>query len=161
MRDWASVWREAPHNRKLDSLKVRNESPDQVRILAAYSFTDDEGDPVATWEVDYAVNSIGEVHVNNRLEKAKGMPDIPRVGMNMELLRKLDRVNWFGRGPFENYNDRQQAANVGLYENHVGDHYVAYVRPQENGYKTDVRWVELDDGSSAGLKVQADELIYI
>jgi beta-galactosidase len=66
---------------------------------------------------------------------------MPRVGMNVELIRKLENVAWFGRGQFENYSDRNTAADVGRYSNTVAEHYVPYMRPQENGYKTDVRWL--------------------
>ena len=75
--------------------------------------------------------------------------------MNVELARDLDRVEWFGRGPFENYADRKLAARVGRYRNTVPDHYVPYGRPQENGYKTDVRWLALTDAQDAGILVAA------
>ena len=87
------------------------------------------------------------------------MPLIPRIGMNLELPRELDRVRWFGRGPFENYSDRNLASQVGIHENRVQDHYVSYMRPQENGYKTDVRWLTLQDGVSSGIEIRADGLI--
>lgn len=79
--------------------------------------------------------------------------------MNVELIRELDKAQWFGRGPFENYIDRKQAANVGHYSNAVADHYVPYMRPQENGYKTETRWLALDNGDDTGILVVADEKI--
>jgi beta-galactosidase len=63
-----------------------------------------------------------------------------------------------GRGPHENYSDRLESANVGRYQDTVADHYVPYMRPQENGYKTEVRWLSLSN-ADAGLLVQADDLI--
>ena len=95
----------------------------------------------------------------NGFAKADGTPLVPRIGMNVELISSLENVSWFGRGPFENYRDRKLAADVGLYQNRVADHYVPYMRPQENGYKTDVRWLRLHNGDSAGIEVQADELL--
>jgi beta-galactosidase len=86
------------------------------------------------------------------------LPVMPRVGMNVELVRSLDAVEWFGRGPHENYSDRKESANIGRYSNKVADHYVPYMRPQENGYKTDVRWVSLSDEETT-LLVTADELL--
>jgi len=83
---------------------------------------------------------------------------MPRVGMNVEVIRSLDQVEWFGRGPHENYSDRKESANVGRYRNTVADHYVPYMRPQENGYKTEVRWLSLSNADS-GLLVVADDLI--
>jgi beta-galactosidase len=84
---------------------------------------------------------------------------VPRIGMNLELKRSLDQVEWFGRGPFENYSDRKLAAHVGIYRNQVADHYVPYMRPQENGYKTDVRWLSLVDIKQSGVLIEADNLI--
>ena len=60
-------------------------------------------------------------------------------------------MTWLGRGPHENYWDRNTSADVGLYSGFVAEQYVAYVRPQENGNKTDVRWLSLTNGARAGL----------
>jgi Kef-type K+ transport system membrane component KefB len=87
------------------------------------------------------------------------MPIVPRIGMNLELPEQLNQTEWFGRGPFENYSDRKLAAKVGRYQSPVSAHYVPYVRPQENGYKTDVRWLSLTGSAGTGLLVRADELI--
>jgi len=78
--------------------------------------------------------------------------------MNLELPKQFNQTEWFGRGPFENYSDRKLAAMVGRYQSPVSEHYVPYVRPQENGYKTDVRWLSLT-GNGTGLLVRADGLI--
>ena len=80
--------------------------------------------------------------------------------MNLQIPKAMDQVEWLGRGPFENYRDRKLAAQVGRYKNTVGDHYVPYIRPQENGYKTDVRWLSLQDTQQgAGLLVQAESTL--
>jgi len=159
MQDWASDWREASFKRRLESLQATSEENGRVVITANYAFSNNDGQPVARWESIFTINASGEIHVANGFEKEAGMPELPRVGMNVELIRSLDRVAWFGRGPFENYSDRKLAANVGLYENRVKNHYVPYMRPQENGYKTDVRWLRLHDGRSAGIQVRADDLV--
>ena len=86
---------------------------------------------------------------------------MPRIGMNVELIRAAGpNVSWFGRGPFENYSDRKLAANVGRYENTRADHYVPYMRPQENGYKTDMRWLTpAATANQPAVEVRADDLI--
>jgi beta-galactosidase len=159
MHEWAAVWRQAGANRRLESLEVVARESDRAAIAADYVFASDEGNLVARWAATYTIRATGEIEVSNRFEKADGLPVIPRIGMNAELGRELDRVDWYGRGPFENYSDRKLAAHVGRYSNTVADHYVPYLRPQENGYKTDVRWLSLSDGSELGLLVKADELI--
>lgn len=159
MPEWAAAWKEAGGNRKLEALQVVSKSDQNVEVAVRYSFTDDDGAPVAKWNTVFRFDTAGQVHLQNHFEKAEGRPVVPRIGMNMELSRALDRVQWFGRGPFENYADRKLAANVGLYQNRVQDHYVPYMRPQENGYKTDTRWLSLRSPESAGIEVRADDLI--
>jgi beta-galactosidase len=159
MQDWAADWREATRNRSLESLQTASGENGAVLITAEYAFSNDEGQPVANWKSVFTIQPSGEIHVSNQFVKEEGMPVVPRIGMNVELIRELDQVAWFGRGPFENYSDRNLAAEVGLYRNQVEDHYVPYMRPQENGYKTDVRWLHLHDGQSLGIRVRADELL--
>lgn len=156
MPDWAAVWEQAGRNRTLLSLTVNDEDPDYKVVTATHALTDAGGGEVATWQSAYTLDRYGYLHVQNEFKRQDGLPVIPRLGMNVELVRELDKVEWFGRGPFENYVDRKSAANVGRYRNTVADHYVPYMRPQENGYKTDTRWVSLDDGADAGLLVLAD-----
>lgn len=158
MPDWAAVWEQASRNRTLDSFAVNTDLPCCAKITAKYSFANDAGDEIATWVATYEVTADGRINVANEFTRAPDLPVIPRVGMNVELIRSLDQVEWFGRGPHENYSDRKESANVGRYRNTVADHYVPYLRPQENGYKTDVRWVSLSNADS-GLLVKANELI--
>ena len=72
--------------------------------------------------------------------------------MYITLPKAFDNMSWFGRGPFENYWDRNTAAFVGLYSGKVADQFVPYVRVQENGNKTDVRWMSFVDNQGNGLK---------
>jgi len=158
MQDWAAVWEQASRNIELVSLNV-DDQRDHVVVTARYSLRDDAGQEVATWQTEFVFGPYGYIHVSNEFSRDDDLPLVPRVGMNIELQRSFDNVQWFGRGPFENYWDRKLAANVGRYENKVGDHYVPYMRPQENGYKTDTRWLSLDDGADVGLLVLAHDLI--
>jgi beta-galactosidase len=158
MQDWAAIWEQAGENRKLDSLIVDTDNPCCTKIEATYSFASDSGDPLASWVASYEVTSDGRVNVDNTFTRDPSLPVMPRVGMNIELVRTLDQVEWFGRGPHENYSDRKESANVGRYQNTVADHYVPYMRPQENGYKTDVRWLSLSNADH-GLLIKADDLI--
>ena len=159
MQDWAAVWEQAGRNRSLRSLQVVGQGDGVAAVVANYIFADDAGEEVARWNATYTISADGRIEVDNNFERHPDLPVIPRVGMHVEVVRELDNVEWFGRGPFENYVDRKLAANVGHYRNRVVDHYVPYMRPQENGYKTDVRWLSLDNGSDTGLLVVADELI--
>lgn len=159
MPDWAAVWEQAARNRELLSLRPIAGLDGQIGIVADFVLADADGNDVATWSIEYRFSGDGRIHVANQFEKQAGLPIIPRFGMNVELLHSLQNVEWFGRGPFENYVDRKLAADIGRYKNVVADHYVPYLRPQENGYKTDTRWLSLDDGGKTGLLIVADEEI--
>ena len=86
-------------------------------------------------------------------------PVIPRIGMKMQLPVKYENLEYYGRGPMENYWDRNYCANVGRYYSKVKDQYTPYVRPQENGHRTDTRWLALYDDKKGGLLIEADSLI--
>ncbi len=87
------------------------------------------------------------------------LPELPRIGVACELAPGLEHVRWYGRGPHECYVDRKAGAAVGIYEAVVDALQVPYVMPQENGNRTDVRWVEIrrsnGGGSSAGLRIDS------
>jgi beta-galactosidase len=83
---------------------------------------------------------------------------LPRVGTELLLGAAYDRLEWYGRGPHESYPDRKTGARVGRYRGTVADQHVPYVRPQENGNKTDVRWLTLTAGDGVGLLVSGEDL---
>ena len=85
--------------------------------------------------------------------------DVPRIGLRMRLPAGLHRVTYFGRGPGENYVDRCMGYPVGVYETTAEEMYVPYVRPQENGHRSDTRWFALTDAAGRGLLVRADETV--
>ncbi len=79
---------------------------------------------------------------------------LPRLGLRLSLPAGLDRVEWFGRGPGEAYRDTRRAARVGRFAASVDELQTPYVRPQEDGNRTEVRWATLTDGTGAGLRVE-------
>src|SRR5690625_3385622 len=116
-----------------------------------------DGTEVADYRTVYTVFGSGDVLVENTFEKRSDeLPELPRMGMNVHLHRDFDQITWYGRGPQENYWDRNRSADVGLYSGTVAEQYVPYMRPQENGYKTDVRWVAVTSGSGLGLLAVAE-----
>ena len=78
-------------------------------------------------------------------------PEIPRVGVRLSMPGRFENMTWYGRGPHENYCDRNTSAQVDQYESTVAEQYFPYIRPQENGYKTDIRWMTLTDETGFGL----------
>jgi beta-galactosidase len=106
-----------------------------------------------TFSSTYTIEDNGVIFIENTLNKTNYKADIPRIGVRMQLQKQYNKLTYFGRGPWENYQDRKASAFVDLYESLVKDQYVPYIRPQENGYKTDVRWVALSDKDNNGLLV--------
>ena len=85
-----------------------------------------------------------QILIENHYEKVLAdLPETPRIGLTAELIQELDEVQWYGRGPHESYWDRKTGARIGLYRSSVSDLYWPYLRPQENGNRSDVRWFSL------------------
>ena len=101
----------------------------------------------------YTLQPDGTLVVENTVTLGEGIKDIPRVGVTMALAPGFDRLEWYGRGPWENYADRKAAATVARYRGTVAGQYVPYIMPQEHGHKTDVRWCTLKNKAGAGMKV--------
>ncbi len=97
------------------------------------------------------VNGLAGTPDGMIVEKEPELPELPRFGNRLEIPLKYDRVTWYGRGPHENYWDRMTSAHVGLYTSRVEAQYFPYIRPQENGYRTDSRWFALQDDAGEGL----------
>ena len=95
----------------------------------------------------YKVYGNGIINIDNKYSIADtSLPEIPRIGIKMSLSGDFDELAWFGRGPHESYSDRKTSAAVGLYHGSVWEQTFQYVRPQETGNKTDVRWMALSNG---------------
>jgi beta-galactosidase len=103
----------------------------------------------------WTVLGDGRIQVQNRIEPQGAPSVLPRLGVRMRLPRRYDRVTWYGRGPHENYPDRKQSADLGIYRSTVAEQYVPYVDPQDCGNKEDVRWLALTDSRDAGLLIVA------
>jgi beta-galactosidase len=101
----------------------------------------------------YTLSPTGELVVENTVRLGKGIIDIPRVGVSLVLVPGLEQLNWFGRGPWENYIDRKASAMIGHYTDTVTGQYLPYIMPQEHGQKTDVRWLTLTDAEGFGIQV--------
>ncbi|MBN2417588.1 DUF4981 domain-containing protein [bacterium] len=107
-----------------------------------------------TGRVVYDMYGSGDVIVSYRFACGDHpLPEIPRVGMVMVLTGEFSGIQWFGRGPHESYADRYTGAAIGLYAGSVWQQYFPYVRPQETGNKTGVRWAALTSAEGVGLLI--------
>ncbi|MDR0429207.1 MAG: DUF4981 domain-containing protein [Tannerellaceae bacterium] len=96
---------------------------------------------------------------NEEARKSAAKLEVPRIGIRFRLPLSMEKVQYFGRGPEENYVDRNAGTLVGLYNTTAEKMYYPYVRPQENGHHTDTRWVAFTGGKTPGLLIEADRLI--
>ncbi len=101
-----------------------------------------------TYTVYGSADIVIEHHV---IPETPGLPFLPRIGLQMTLLGGYEQFTWYGRGPHETYVDRNYGAQVGLYSGTVDEQYVPYIVPEENGNKTEVRWVALTNDDGVGL----------
>ena len=146
------VWRKAGENRKVTHASVGEKGKNWKEVTFKFDLLDGNSKPIANYKSVYMVYGSGDILVKNSFKMtADNLPEIVRMGMNLVMPRMFDQISWFGCGPQESYCDRKTAAFVGLYEGSVGGQYWAYIRPQENGNKTDVRWATITDTSGNGL----------
>ena len=141
-------WEKAGENRQLKSIKVSS-SKGITTIKCAYTL------PVgADYELCYSINSVGDIKVEADYRPTQAdIPLIPKFGMRMRLTSDFDKVEYYGRGPWENYPDRKLGYDIGHYTMPLADFQVDYVRPQDNGNRCDVRWLTL---SSDGCSMRID-----
>lgn len=154
----SGVWRTAHDRRKLLSLRWHAEGP-AVVVSSHYRI---ETNPVSSLTLEYRIYPDGTVRVHETLIPGAGLPDIPEVGMLFLLDEGLDTLSWYGRGPHDNYWDRKTGAKIGRYEGKVADQFVPYLRPQECGNKTDVRFALLTGESGGdGLEFESSSLMEV
>ena len=122
-------------------------------LVAAYAYDVPAGETTA--EVIYAVHGDGRIVVTYRLNPKGDLPVIPVVGMQARLIGDLDTWTWYGKGPVENYVDRNAGARLGKWSGKVADLWFPYVEPQETANRTGVRWATFTDADGKGLKITA------
>ncbi len=133
--------------------------PDELRQIVELDTIELDPQPPAParFEVEYTytIYGSGDVQVDTHFVPASDLPFLPRLGLQMELPGGYEQFTWYGRGPHEAYVDRQEGARVGVYTGSVDEQYVPYIVPEENGNKTEVRWVSLTGVDGIGLLATA------
>jgi beta-galactosidase len=111
------------------------------------------GEGAARFETRYTMMGDGSVAVESHFMPLKsGLPDPMRIGMSFAMPSRFQTVQWYGRGPHESYADRKSGAMIGIWSGAIADQYHDFIRPQDTGTKTDVRWMALS-GGGPGLRV--------
>ena len=148
-----AVWRNPALN--LVSLTVNNKLKS---VRAEY----DMPDVKARLVLNYVVRPDGSIDVTEQLtaDKSADVPPMFRFGMVMQLPYQMDNSEFYGRGPIENYADRKSSQTMGIYRLTADEQFFPYIRPQETGTKSDMRWWNQTDRTGEGLRVMADVPFY-
>lgn len=149
-------WKEASQQPPVArSFSIDKKENDNVRVVCRYLYPQTRSE----WEISYTIFGNGVIKVDNTFEVSDlQAPMIPRVGLRMQLPDSFTRLEYYGRGPWENYIDRRTSCFIGRYEANIADLYEPYVRPQENNHRTDVSWFALT-GKKNALLIVADSLL--
>ena len=150
MRKYAA-WK----NPEMKLEKLTGESKDGLAyITAKYSMPGVQG----TLDMTYVVNGNGAVKVTEAFKATKDakVSDMFRFGMQMQMPESFDAIEYYGRGPIENYSDRNHGTKLGLYRQTVAEQFFPYVRPQETGTKTDIRYWKQLNHAGKGLEFISD-----
>jgi len=146
-------WKTAVANAKLTGFTTQVQN-DIATVKAIYDLPDVHAGLI----ILYTINASGELLIHEKLkaDTTKKTEIMPRFGMQWILPEGFENIEYYGRGPQENYQDRSFSAHMGIYKQSVTAQYFHYVTPQETGNKTDIRWFKITNGKKTGLQVISD-----
>lgn len=149
------VWKDASKNPTVVSVNLDKNTSEGLVIKVAYRLAQVD----VPYTVDYLIQNDGSIKVTAAIDMTgKNLPELPRFGMRFKLNGAYDNLTYYGRGPWENYSDRNTASFMGAYSAKVINQYTRnYIRPQESGYKTDVRWLTLKNAEGQGVKIEGQQ----
>ncbi|MBY9010072.1 MAG: DUF4981 domain-containing protein, partial [Candidatus Lokiarchaeota archaeon] len=139
-------WKDTSKNRTVKEIRFERINPSVIRILVLFNIDKSELD----MSIQYTIYGDGSIVIQNFIRPTTNMG---RFGMQLTIRNKYDQLTWFGRGPHETMFDRKTSGALGIYSGKVGELIHNYIRPQENGNRTDVRWAALTNEEDIGLFV--------
>lgn len=159
---YCGMWKQAGMyltHKKNNILDSENPSvqEEEGRIVITYTYYLPTT-PETTCELSYQVVKDGRVTVTLSYEPAQNMPPMPEFGVMLRLSADYENLTWYGNGPEETYCDREHGARIGLFENKVTENLAPYLKPQESGNKTRVRFARVTDNQGTGLEFTGDEM---
>ena len=156
MPERCKIWLEAGAKRRIEHVSANKVGPSYVQIDVASIL--EAGN--SRYDSRFMVLGSGDLFIANIfIPGSQNLPELPRFGMQMILPVEFDNMEWYGRGPHESYWDRKAGAAIGHYLGKVIDQHHPYIRPQESGNKTDVRWMALTDDRGVGLLAVGMDLL--
>jgi beta-galactosidase len=149
------AWRDCGKSRNLMDFS-KEVDKDKVIVTMHFEIPTPQ---VSICKTVYSVYGDGLIKVYEELLPGANLPEIPEVGMMMTLDKAFDNLSWYGKGSHENYWDRSLGAKVGIYSGKVREQLTPYLRPQECGNKTEVRWARLTNDQGMGIEIQGLPLV--
>ena len=146
--------------RSLERLDYEQPRPGAVQVRSVYKIQARDVEAGFRHAVTCSIYGNGALVFEHKVTCFGSLPPLPRMGVSLTLPPGFEQFTWLGRGPEESYADRKTGVPVGLYSGSVDDQYVAYIMPQENGNKTDVRWAAISNGS-VGLIAVGEPLLEV
>jgi beta-galactosidase len=150
-----ALWKEAAGKRQVKSVTAKQLSPQSIQVTVDFELPSIS----SKYKNVYTVYGSGQVVIEATIEPKKNLPELPRFGMQMQLPARYNNMSWYGRGPQETYWDRKTGAAVGLWSADIDYDISNYIRPQEYGNKSDVRWMCLIDKNGTGLMIHGIPLV--
>jgi beta-galactosidase len=147
------VWRNPTLTLKdLKAVKSKNKlKENQVTVDAIFEMPEVQ----ATLTMNFIIKSNGQVVLHQTMETTEGadIPNMFRYGVDIQMPYTMDKSEFYGRGPIENYIDRKESQRIGIYSQTADEQFYPYIRPQETGLKSDVRWWRQTDSAGQGVKI--------
>lgn len=145
-----AVWKIASHEQELISIQVIEQTSEVIILETQLFFPIIQAKAIVT----YRVKNTGMVELSSSFfSEDHTLPELPRLGFYCQIPKTMNKVEWYGRGPQENYSDRKQSAFIGIYESTVSELYHPYIRPQENGNRTENRYVHFLNSYNKGFSI--------
>ena len=154
--NYTAEWKEQgidKFGQRLDEIKVVEAEENYVLIKSLYTIAPAAKDLIIKAELDYKIYDSGEVEIVTAGEFTDQKDhSLPRIALELELSQDLDNLSWFGRGPGESYPDSKRASYFDLFSKKVGELHTPYVYPQDNGNRSDNKWLKLNNKVGAGIE---------
>lgn len=147
------AWKNPQMNLKNIDVK-KDKKANSVTIVTSFDMPEVQGQMDITYVV---FANTGAVKVTEDFKATEGakVSDMFRFGMLMQMPYTMEKSNYYGRGPIENYSDRKDCMRIGVYTDDADNQYFPYIRPQESGTKSDIRWWKQTDATGLGLQVKS------
>jgi beta-galactosidase len=145
------VWEREGENYQLLSLRMNESAGNTITVTSRYLFKNTK----AELDIQTLIYPDGSIGVDFHLSIPKEAPDVPRIGLQFAMNQKFQNLEWYGRGPLENYIDRKTGAAIGIYQLTLDKFITPYVRPQENANRCDIRWIKFSSDDKQTLIFEA------